>query len=108
MAQRRYLNESHRRYCEACQKSNEEMSKQPWSREQMKAQCDRVKQASKGAARGQKIEHIYQNEAHRKSSLAAQKEVAEMSKHPLSAEQMMEQCLRNARTSKLRDTSESE
>lgn len=39
----------------------------------------------------------YFSESHRKSSEAAQKAVEEMSRHPLSAEQAMEQCLRHRR-----------
>lgn len=46
----------------------------------------------------------YINESHRKYSEALQKEVAEMSKHPLSAEQKEAQMRRNKRLSFLRAT----
>ena len=36
------MSESHRKHAEACLKAVEEMSKHPMSREQMKAQCDRI------------------------------------------------------------------
>ena len=50
----------------------------------------------------------YINESHRKYSEACQKEVEEMSKHPLSAEQMIAQCLRNKKPlSSPQDTQES-
>lgn len=41
------------------------------------------------------MERKYLNESHKKSSVAAQKEVAEMLQHPLSAEQEMELCRQN-------------
>jgi len=41
------------------------------------------------------MEHRYLNESHKRSSLVAQKEVAEMLQHPLSAEQAMEKSLQN-------------
>jgi len=44
---RRYLSESHRRHSEALQKAVDEMSKHPQSYEQMKAQCDRNREALK-------------------------------------------------------------
>lgn len=51
MTSRRYLNESHRKYSENCMKALKEMSKHPLSREQMKAQCDRIAEASRNTAR---------------------------------------------------------
>lgn len=39
MNQRTYINESHRRVSEACQKEVEEMSKHPLSHEDFIAQC---------------------------------------------------------------------
>ena len=41
------------------------------------------------------MEHKYLNDYHKQSSEAAQKEVEEMAKHPLSAEEKIAQCLRN-------------
>lgn len=46
----------------------------------------------------------YINESHRKYSEALQKEVAEMSRHPLSAEQKEAQMERNLKTSLNRAT----
>ena len=46
----------------------------------------------------------YISESHRKYSEACQKEVAEMSKHPLSAEQKEAQMRRNKRQSERRAT----
>ncbi len=43
------------------------------------------------------MKRTYLSESHRKYSEACQKEVAEMSKHPLSAEEKVEQILRNQR-----------
>ena len=48
------------------------------------------------------MERKYISESHRKYSEACQKEVAEMSKHPLSAEQKEAQMNRNRRISMLR------
>lgn len=41
------------------------------------------------------MEHEYLNDSHKKSSQDAQEEVAEMLRHPLSAEQAMEKSLQN-------------
>lgn len=43
---RKYISESHRKYCEGLQKEIDEMAKNPLSREEMEAQCDRIRQAS--------------------------------------------------------------
>ena len=50
------------------------------------------------------MEKKYINESHRKYSEACQKEVAEMCKHPLTAEEKEEQMRRNKRLSFLRAT----
>lgn len=47
--ERNYLSESHRKHSEALGKEIEEMSKHPMSREQMKAQCDRILEESEKA-----------------------------------------------------------
>ena len=43
---RKYFNESHRKYSEACQKEVEEMSKHPLSHEQFRAQIKRNREES--------------------------------------------------------------
>ena len=45
-AMRKYFNESHRKYSEACQKEVEEMSKHPLSHEQFRAQIKRNREES--------------------------------------------------------------
>ena len=43
---RKYINESHRKYSEACQREVEEMSKHPLTAEEKEAQMDRNKRLS--------------------------------------------------------------
>lgn len=50
MANKTYINESHRKYSEACQKEVDEMSKHPLSHEQMLAQMRRNHEESVKAA----------------------------------------------------------
>lgn len=50
------------------------------------------------------MERKYINDSHKKYSEACQKEVAEMSKHPLSCEQKEQQMLTNKMKSFLQDT----
>ena len=45
---KKYLNEAHRNYTESCLKAVKEMSKRSLSREEMKAQCDKIAEASRG------------------------------------------------------------
>ena len=45
MANRTYINESHRKYSEACLKEVEEMSKHPLSAEQFDKQAKKLKEA---------------------------------------------------------------
>ena len=47
-----YINESHRKYSEACQKEVAEMSKNPLSAEEKEAQMDRNRRLSELRARG--------------------------------------------------------
>ena len=54
MAKRNYLNESHRKYCEACQKDADEMLKRPLSYEEMKAQCDMVREVCRRSQTAEK------------------------------------------------------
>ena len=46
--ERHYLSEKHRQYSLACLKAVKEMRKTPLTREEMKAQCDRIRKASEG------------------------------------------------------------
>jgi len=47
MAERTYINESHRKYEEACMREVEEMAKHPLSNEQFVAQCLRNQEAAR-------------------------------------------------------------
>ena len=49
---KQYLSEKHRQYSLACLKVVREMQKTPLTREEMKAQCDRIKEASEGNRTG--------------------------------------------------------
>lgn len=46
MAERTYINESHRKYEEACRREVEEMAKHPLTNEQFVAQCLRNREAA--------------------------------------------------------------
>lgn len=46
--EKHYLSEKHRQYSLACLKAVKEMQKTPLTREDMKAQCDRIREASEG------------------------------------------------------------
>ena len=46
MSNRTYINESHRKYSEECQKAVEEMSKHPLSHEQLREQMRRNREES--------------------------------------------------------------
>ena len=50
--QKKYINESHRKYSEACQKEVAEMSKNPLSAEEKEAQMDRNRRLSELRALG--------------------------------------------------------
>lgn len=56
MANRTYINESHRKYSEECQKAVEEMTKHPLSHEQLREQMRRNREESLRRANGNEIQ----------------------------------------------------
>ncbi len=56
MDNRTYINESHRKYSEECQKAVEEMTKHPLSHEQLREQMRRNREESLRRANGNEIQ----------------------------------------------------
>ena len=79
---RRYLNESHRRISEACQREVEEMTKHPMTAKQKEEQMLRNKRR-------------YLSDSHRRACEVLQESVDRMKLHPMTREEMKAQCDRN-------------
>jgi hypothetical protein len=81
----KYLNESHRKYSEACQKAVEEMAKHPLSAEEKEAQMLANRSHVKP----------YTNEARLRHFAELQEGLDDMAQHPFTREEMQAQSDRN-------------